>query len=77
LIDIEIWDFLSRQKRKDRQIVEQFLHQLAANPERQPDGEDADELRRPIALFVARPFVLRVWRDSADRHWKVLQITRA
>ena len=76
LVDLEVWDFIALQKKKDRDLLEGLLRRLAADPLQCPDGEDRDEVGRTIALFVAGPFVIRAWQDAVDQHLKVLQITK-
>jgi len=77
LIDLEAVEVLDRlPKRVRHRILDQF-HKIRSFPSDSSDYYERDTVGRRVEICVFSGWAIHYWIDSADRHVKVLLLTRA
>lgn len=77
LIDYEALDFLATLKKPDQRLIHQRLKQIQDYPTQFSDYLEFDPSGRPLHVNVCGKYAITFWEDFADRHVKVLEISRA
>ena len=77
LVDYEALEFLSRLKKPAQRLIHRRLREIQDHPSRWSDYIEHDPTGRPLHVSVCGDYAITFWEDFADRHVKVLEITRA
>jgi hypothetical protein len=77
LLDSEVVALLEGLPVATRKSIWRRLHQLAESPDRYTDFLERDSRGRDLSVHIFGGYAILYWDDHADRHLKVLEITRA
>ena len=77
LLDSEVVTFLEGLSAATRNAIWRRLHQIAAAPDHYADFPERDSRGRDLSVHIFGGYAILYWDDHADRHLKVLEITRA
>lgn len=74
LIDIEVFDFLRKLRRREQEDLLKRFREIAAFPSKFSDFTEKDTNGRLIDVHVSGRFAIKFWNDFADRQVKILDV---
>lgn len=77
LIDADALDFIAGLKRADQKKLFARMRQIQAFPSNFCDYEERNSVGTRVQVNVHAGFAIAFWEDFADRHVKVLSVSRA
>jgi hypothetical protein len=77
LLDLEVLQFLQRIAASRRRRVFALFERIQEFPHRYSDFVDRDDLGRRLDVCVFEGFAIYYWVDTADKHIKILKVTKA
>ena len=77
LTDVEAFDFLAQLRRPAQRLIRSRLKEIQDYPSRWSDYRETDAVGRTLHVHICGDFAITYWEDFADRHVKVLEISRA
>jgi hypothetical protein len=77
LVDYEVLEFVSTLKKPVQRAIYQRLRAIQNDPAGHSDYQQKDRTGRPLHVHICAGHALTYWEDFADRHVKILGITKA
>ena len=77
LIDYEVLEVLAALRKPIQRMIHQRLRQLQDYPAQWADYEERDPTGRSLHVSIVGDYAITYWEDFADRHVKVLEISKA
>ena len=77
LIAIDVFEFVQALPRRDQQLLWRRFREITEFPRRFADYSEPDVTQRLLDVHLHGGFAIYYWEDAADRHLKILQVSRA